>query len=445
MRTTARRWWRTQGRVLLVAFASAVGLWACKREVEAPSPLASYQDCQQDSILIFVRAPQDSTIYETVTAGDMPLIKRIANLPEYHDCQRFVVRPPGASRAVADSLLKFGPLVAIWAADSLGVRFPGSQAGLSKALPVAIIHNYDQSPYTPLGLAPGFSCLYLWHDGGNARQWTARIVSRGRTPSPCQQAMDPRALAGGTLTVKTVPLPNGVGPGDVPEVARWDWDASRQEQYIGIRCGDQWCEIGNGQFTPSISVLGAAMLPTNQMAAVSASSAMANSSGTIQEQTRVVGIKGWYDQQRLDLRDQTGKPVITNIVGTVIPHPALGRVTFTVGVWTPVAFINVTHDYPGKVPLRQGLSTMYLCKETAGECHAQLTAGACPPEPATPGAPPTTWWSRIVPAAGAAEDHCIRRRMHGGKAIPAAAARWNWWELDAKTWVACDGGCCTVN
>jgi len=163
---------------------------------------------------------------------------------------------------------------------------------------------------------------------------------------------------------------------------------------------------------------------------------------------RVVTVKGWYDEQRLDLRDANGKPVLTNIYGTVIPHPALARAPFErFGEWTPVAFINVTAEYPGKVPLKAGMSRVFLCKETGGECHAP-TGMACapePPDPASPTAPPTTWWTKIVAADNTVAYHCIRRRKHGGMAIPAAAARWNWHELDAKTWVQCGTACCTVN
>ncbi|HET9293481.1 MAG TPA: hypothetical protein VFO06_04240 [Gemmatimonadales bacterium] len=395
-----------------------------------------------------VRSKEDSTVYNTVTAEDMPLVERIANLPEYHDCQRFVVRPPRAAGAVTERELRFGPLVAIWAADSLGVLFPGDQPGQSLALPVAIIHNFDPTPYQPLGLEPGFSCLYIWHEGGVQRHWSARIVPLGPSPSPCQEARDPGALAGGTLTVQTAELPPDVGPADIPWVARFDWDSVQQEQYIGIRCGDQWCEIGNGHFMPSRSALATGTNAAGLKLALGTSFA-ATAFGSKSEQVRVVGIKGWYDQQRLDMRDQNGNLVITNIVGTVIPHPTLASAKFSDSFWTPVAFINVTDEYHGKkLLLHKGLSTVYMCKGTGEKCGVPPQPSACPTEPANqtpPGETPTPWWSKIVSDQGVVAYNCVIRRTHGGKAMPAAAARWHWSELDATTWVACREGCCTVN
>jgi hypothetical protein len=52
---------------------------------------------------------------------------------------------------------------------------------------------------------------------------------------------------------------------------------------------------------------------------------------------------------------------------------------------------------------------------------------------------------RIVSETNDTTVHCVKRRNHGGQVIPAAAARWNWNERDAKTWVQCGTACCTVN
>jgi len=413
-------------------------------------PALAQADCQQDSVLIISPVNSGGSEYDTVTAADMPLIQRIANLPEYHDCQRFVV-PPRPGLHVPDSALAFGPLVAIWAADGLGSRFGVPEPkGPSRAVPVAIIHNFDQSAtYEPLHIKPGFSCLYLWHDGTRSKGWRAMIVPFVPTPDTCRSVADPDSLAGGApLNVSAVPLPQGLSPADIPEVTRWDWDAEQQRQYIGLRCAEQWCEVSGGPLSPSPSAFDAGIRPTSMAAAVPPIPRIPNGLGMSNEIHRVVTVKGWYDEQRLDLRDSKGKPVLTNIVGTVIPHPALDRAPFdSVGEWTPVAFINVTADYPGKVPLKRGMSRVFLCKETNGECHAKTTT-AClpePPDPASPTAPPTTWWTKIVAADNTVAYHCIRRRKHGGMAIPAAAARWNWHELDAKTWVQCGTACCTVN
>jgi hypothetical protein len=422
----------------------------CPRERQSttapptPPPPLAQADCQQDSILIAVPLPTDPPTYDTVTAADLPLIQRIANLPEFHDCQRFVVPPPGATNA-SPAEYSFGPLVAIWAADSLGGRFgvPGTE-GPSLAVPVALIYNFEAGvAYDPLKIEPGFSCLYLWHNGGTPRIWNAAIVSLGPSVDPCQKGAEPRSLRGARLEVHPTSLPPGLDPADIPEVARWDWDPRRRQQYIGIRCADQWCEVGNAGLVPSQSLFERGD-PRGELKNVTRPiSGISEGRGRSNEVLRVVAIKGWYDEQQLDTLDSTGKPVLTNIVGTVIPHPALERAPqSTAGEWRPAAFIKVTADYPGAVLIRAGINRLELCQGSATACGAPA-AVSCDPKYQDLAFP---WWGRIISQAGdTSAVRCVRRRDHERRAIPAAAARWNWNEADAKTWVSCDEGCCTVN
>jgi hypothetical protein len=241
-------------------------------------------------------------------------------------------------------------------------------------------------------------------------------------------------------------MPRGLQAADIPEVARWDWDAERHEQYIGIRCGDQWCEVGRVGLVRSRSAfeVGVTFSSVSAQSLVPPSPGIANGQGTVPERLRVVAVKGWYDEQQLDTLDANGRPQLTDILGTVIPHPALNRATFKPGDWTPVAFVHLSADYPGKVPLEHGMNRVFLCKDVGGNCGI-TAASPCPLDPTGTAAGQTRWWMRIVSATNDTTVHCVRRRTHGGMAIPAAAARWNWNELDAKTWVACEGGCCTVN
>jgi hypothetical protein len=424
-------------------------------------------DCQQDSVIIFVPLdtliPPDSahSVYDTVTAADMPLVARIANLPEYHDCQRFVVPSQAAvpSRAAA---YEFGPLVAIWAADSLAARFtaePGSggtASGPALARPVAMIHNWgERVSYEPLGIRPGFSCLYLWNDPNSQGNWSALVVPLGTRTSPCQEAAPPASLVGTPLEVHALAREGGLRPKDIPEVARWDWDSTHMQQYIGIRCGDQWCEIGSKGFVSSPGASATGMTETKMKGVagpVPGLGLLDHPRGEEEEVRRAVAVKGWYDQQYLDTLGVDGKPMLTGIVGTVFPHPALGRAPFKAGRWTPSAYVIVSANYPGKVVLPQGLSAIYLCKDGARKCKvppnmacaAESGGGMASTDLAT-AEPLTTWYTRIVSEGGGVQYHCVKRRMHGGHAIPAAATRWNWSELDATTWVACSKGCCTVN
>jgi len=462
MGATVQRWWNVRNVVTAAGLTASLAAGCqCPRKGPPvaerppaaepggpPTGVAARVDCQQDSLLVFVRLDTLNNI-DTVTAGDLPLIRRIANLPEFHDCQRFVVPSQAAN---ADSTgLAYGPLVAIWAADSLGMRpeepparLPGEREW-SAAEPVALIYEWEGgTAYGPLGIAPGFNCLYLSHDGSKPRNWKATLVSLGPKYSECDRAY-PANLAGGTaLQVRPLPPQQGVLPDSIPPVARWDWDYERHQQYIGIRCGGQWCEVGAQGFVSSRAVSSFGMTPAlvrTMAEAIPGIAPEAFPSGTKEEDLRVVSIKGWYDQQQLDLRDDNGKPVLTRIVGTVFPHPALGRAPFMTGKWTPVAYAYVTDDYAGKVRLKKGWNRIYLCNDSAGECRAKGPA-TCPIDP---GPPAVKWWMRIAQVGATGEDYCVHRRTHGGMAIPAAAARWNWYELDAKTWVQCGLACCTAN
>lgn len=446
-RSDVRRWVTVGG----LAASLAAG---CQCPRESPSsgvtppdqgrpPTARQNDCQQDSVRIVIAMDSTHLADTIVTAASMPLIGPIANLPEYHDCQRFVV-PVRDTQAAAAGGMEYGPLVAIWAAHHLDSLFQGAPARGVPAIPVAIVHNFETSAsYDSLGLRPGFSCLYMWNDG----TWHARMVSLGRLPVPCLESMDPGSstlAAGKELHVRPVPPRQGVNASDIPPVARWDWDDKHGWQYIGIRCGKEWCEVGPSTFASSrgagstglsVSAIRSMVEPLPGLTTAPA--------GTEPELLRFVTINGWFDQQRLDLRDAGGQAVLTDVVGTVFPHPALGRLPDGAfkAKWVPTGYLHVTGDYPGKLPLKKGMSRIHMCQGGATECEI-TEAPTCTAEQQDPLDP---WWARLVAPSGETVIKCVRQRDHDGMAIPAAAARWNWHELDATTWFKCDRGCCTAN
>jgi hypothetical protein len=399
-------------------------------------------DCQQDKLIIY------RTSHDSVTGADLPVIGPIADLPEFHDCQRLLVpyeRKGSASAPAADSL-SFGPLVAIWAANKLDSAFQQS-ASRDMAVPVAVIYNFErQTEYAPLHIKPGFSCLYLWKDSG----WQARLLPVGPHVPPDTgptQCLHPVPTSGSdtpgwvALDVIDTPLPPGLRPEDIPAVTRWDWESKQQLQYIGIRCGDQWCSVGPKGFHTS-----APASDTPAGAAVLAMVENINIPGfeqaTPDEMTRIISIKGWYDEQRLDLWEPN--LVLTDITGTAFPHPALERVKAGMfqGAWIPSAYLQVSGDYPGKVPLKAGITRVYLCEGAANQCKGAETVGTCAAKYQDPH---EVWWAKMISPSGETSFHCVMRRMHGGRAIPAAATRWNWSEFDAKTWIACGQGCCVGN
>lgn len=434
---TTRRWW-----ILAALAATAFIVW--KSCPPNPPPVA-VNDCQQDQLLIWTLK------HDSITGASLPLVGPIADMPEFHDCQRFVVpaSAPGIASAPSGDHLAFGPLVAIWAANQLDLAFTRRDSLRGKAVPVAVIYNFDADhDYAPLGIDPGFSCLFLWNDG----RWRARVVSLGAMPpersdpTRCLNPIDTvaRAIVGGKdLEVRPAALDSLLTPRDIPPVARWDWDSKNLQQYIGIRCGEEWCEVGAPGFAPSEP---AESTPEGAefLAAVVPIPKSGVHQHTPTEALRAVAVKGWYDRQRLDLRSKDGRLVISDVSGIVFPQPALDSVPVDAyqSTWIPSAYVFVDAAYSAKIPMQVGMNRVDICNGTSSQCGVPAGADHC--TGIDPGSP-DDWWGRLTSATGDPYYYCVRRRTHGGDVIPAAAARWNWSEADAKTWSRCGAACCTGN
>lgn len=436
--------------VVLVGLMLAWWLLNPNPKPEPPPYAANWNDCQQDRLIIRTEG------HDSVTGADLPLIGPIADLPEFHDCQRFVIVAGTAATASAPSQdsLAFGPLVAIWAANQLDGAFvrKGEQSG--KAVPVAIIYTLDPTKdYPPLGIERGFSCLYLWNDG----QWNARMVSLGlewdkaASPPKCLNPVEPidRALRGGTtLQVRPATLDASLKPSDIPPVARWDWDTANSQQFIGIRCGDEWCDIGKPGFVPSEPAAGRPEA-AQFLAALKPIPVPGVPQATPTEVLRTVAVKGWYDSQRLDFRptEDPNKGVLTmsDASGVVFPQPALGSVDSSKyrRAWIPSAYAVLDRPYKeGKIPMEAGVNRVEICLGSASDCEVPPNAAHCDgiDRDSSYG-----WWGRVISASGTPYYYCVKRRDHGGEIIPVAASRWNWSEADAKTWTQCGQACCTGN
>jgi len=419
----------------VAAMVAAAVVAGCHPTRDYQPPRAWGEDCQQDSVLIVFHRDSSHGPLDTVTAADMPWTKRIANLPEFHDCQRFVVDSTRAAGG-RPGKLSFGPLVAIWAVDSLEYRFASSPSTPSLALPIATVYAGESGPgYAPLGISPGFNCLFLWRDGSTPPKWRAAMVRAPSGPGECGDAKTPEDVHGRPLQVEVAPLPGGLEASDIPPVARWDWDSTTNQQYIDIRCGDQSCQVGAAGFKPAPPSLPMGMT-------LAEFKALPGMSGQPNEVLRVAAVKGWFDEQQMDLPGTP--PQLTNIIGRAIPHPRLHDASYPEDAWTTVGYLVVSDDYPGTIRLHRGVNQLQMCKGGPKRCGAPA-GKTCTPKDQDAADP---WWGRVIDPAGAAgEVRCVRRRTHGGEAgvIPAAAARWNWNELDAKTWVQCGTACCTVN
>ena len=429
----AKTWGDGLVPTVLIAIPALVG---CSPTIRPMGEVASTGErCPEHAIAIDV----DST--DLIT--DIPLASAIDEIPEFHDCQRFAT---AASTG-------YGPLVAIWAVEDLGTVFRtdlgpagpdadtmGVRDGLATPWrAVAQIFNYDNVAYGTLGIHPYFNCLQLRRlstSGGRPSRWIARIVPTYKNPAACA-AVDRRDTLGFMdLEVRSTTAP----PAHLPSVARWDREPGpRGRQYIGIRCGNEWCEIGPRDFVSS------ADLPNTPLHAAYLN-AFEELPGTPEtpaaEKLRVIQVKGWYDQQMLAEFDGTALRR-TSVLGTIIPHPGLHAIENAerfAGQWIPAAYVHVTAAYKGYEPPSgaRALNRIYICLETgARTCSGAPSASTC----AAPGG--DRWWAAIDRPTSGREIRCVH---FDGKStvIPAAAARWRWLETDETTWVRCAQGCCSA-
>jgi hypothetical protein len=390
--------------------------------------------CPDESVLIQgvdTSGGQD-TVLDTITS--IPLSEPVVNIPEYHDCQRFI-----------DSS-GYGSVYAIFAAFLLDTVSGG------QAAPVATIYTPDGT-YPTLGIAPGFNCLLLFKAGDT---WNANMVPRGQGKENADCTSRPPNAAATTLQVKAQPIEGATfDAGDYPPVARWDWDSVNGKQYIGIRCGAEWCEVGATDFVQSEGYSGSPLSFDPIPGIVVPARAT----------ERVQRIKGWYDAQRLASGTAPG-----DVRGLLIPHPALDLINWRDDAldfykpnpgWVHVAYAIMDGDY-NKWNLKMGKNKISFCYGTAAPTSCNVPAGprddgssmsltGCKEDPTDA---TMRWWAKTE-SRTAITYTCVRRMDHLGQINAwkvnhpgvvvriAGTARWKFLWNDESTWMSCPTGCCT--
>ncbi len=386
-------------------------------------PWRERPECPVDSTVAWVWNAKQET---WGAIAEIPLSGPISTIPEFHDCQRFIVE--------GDT---YGPLYAIYASYRLSVLAQQADSlirgtSTSYAVPAATIFNYGAS-YAPLGIEPGFSCLYLW----NPMSWRAKLVSFGFSEPDCLKPIDPGQVEGMELEVWPVEV-DPFGEGDYPPVARWDWDSTKGRQYIGIKCGKAWCEIGGP---------GTKRIPAYRAPPELAFDGVSSSDPAVD---RVSHIKGWNDVQRLD-SVAYGKQVPTGIWGTIIPHPRNDRidnVSAFQNTWLNVANAIIQGGNYTKRGFTEGVNRIFFCHGTAVSSDA--TEPGCKGASGVSCSPDKTdgiaWYAMIVSAASDTAYKCVIRRVHTGANVPGipGAARWRWVVDDVTNWIKCPTGCCEI-
>lgn len=368
--------------------------------------------------------------------SQVPLSGPITGIPEFHDCQRFIVRV--GRDEVYDSLYaiyaSFELRILEHRIDSLqdSSSFP-QYYGAIAAVPAATVYSYEGT-YDSLRIKPGYNCLYLWHHEADWRAW---MIPKGPNDPECPDPLVIDAsLASQVLQVDRQALP-GFGEQDYPPVARWDWDGGQEEQYIGIMCGAAWCDVSDD---------GAATAPPDLPVP------RFEHPSTVPEENRRVGaIKGWRDAQRL-ATSHNGSIVPSSVWGVVTPHPTLGTASKNGAFqdkWFHAATAVVSADYTGSVlTLHQGRPyRIFLCYGSADACEIPI-AEKCEGDRSVP-----RWWGqgrfRTAYYRPVIQYRCVANVDHSSNVpepIPTipGTARWRWLTRDETTWKRCDEGCCKL-
>jgi hypothetical protein len=381
-----------------------------------------------------------------IVVTSIGLSPNTSNIPEFNDCQRLLLGQ------------NYGPLVAVFAAEAAAA--PGGLASMAPSLGVAVatIYSYDDA-YAPLGIEKEFNCLYLFVNSPVGAGFRALMVKWKDENCPATT----EATVG--VPLRVVHDDGRHGEADIPPVARWDHTGD--VQYIGVKCGAFWCNVGpmNSSWTPQPS------------------KAPPASAGP--ERRLLYQVKGYHDQQRLAPPigrdwDHVGTPGPddwvrpSSILGTIVPEPGVG------------GFDDATYDNPNPTERWVKVATTYLEGSDVGAYREKYgfaqtpspdvgnevrlcdpRSKKCPDLPAnidntssckraletierenmnTPGNHSSRWYAKVKPADGGGEVfRCVIRREHAGLPsgiIMPSTARWRWLLDDDSIWVPCIFSCC---
>lgn len=392
--------------------------------------------------------PQDPGLLARVECGhgwkaESASVKQIADIidvPEFHDCQRFIVPLRGelaydslfavyASQTLSSLERRLGPAQLIDTARPLGggrgrpvARDPAARV---RAAFVALV--YGDGPYAHLGIARGRNCLYVWRyvEPGHAgvATWFARMIPT--YSHDCRDANKGALPTGKDLKVSRRQVADFDKLSDYPPVARWDWDTQILKQYIGVACGAAWCEI----FADSLQ--SSAALPV-----------LASDNRDIR---RVRLIKGYYDQQLLAKFETPDHPAPSRIMGTIVPDvraAAQVMADFDKGP-VHVADIGLESALGPTDPVLNVYQQKFNFVQTSITTPAKMYIRSKPS--------PGNWEAGIVqPGSSTPTLRAVKRRpvdpqfRSKGYQVPGVA-RWRWMRSDEGSWTRCDWGCCELS
>lgn len=337
----------------------------------------------------------------------IPHVGPVTNIPEFHDCQQFIVRDNTGRRS-------FQHLIAIFATQDVP-----TQPSADSIYLVAVIYNYARSLYLPLNIAPDFNCVYLHlRDPNSGEAW---ITANGGSDA-CAARLSKAAAGTANLQRFTEPQPRNAS--DIPMVARWHHDyLLSQTYYMGVPCAGRWCSVGGAGFRP---------VPAHSMPADAAGG----------PNHRVYRVPGWHDEQELAVTLPNGELVPGEVRVTFYPAPDL-----EIHDKQPNPFANM--EYVGTIVVRPVEAPTALTQYTLGKYWQKYRLRL--------GAPTHVYLKRLAGANVTWEIHFVRgpssvsypahREDHTGKLLTnqrmPGTVRWRWLTTDETTWVRCLQGCCT--
>lgn len=320
------------------------------------------------------------------------------NNSQAHDCQRLA---EGRS---------FGPLVALMISTRRVERDPFLRPSL-----VADIVNHSASVYAPLGIPAGLSCLWLRPDPDADSGLSAAIEPSDRTACVGEAAPPASAFS---LEVRRLQIEKGGGV--YPSTGRWMWDDSARQQFIGIRCGEGWCEIGEPGFT------GTAAIPMSR------------------------DVPGWFDEQYLAVPGPGGQTLRpSNLYGRIVP----GIDNKAVENRSPTSWAEA-----GASAKPMHVATMYFDGQdsAAWDLYADKLGLRRSAQHGPHGFMYRATLRRTFPIPFLGRTDTIREvqtpqgpwirvnrcnTSHAG----SGTVRWAWSEDDEGFWVPCEEGCCLVH
>jgi hypothetical protein len=391
------------------------------------------------------------------TVVHVPLSDSITDIPEFHDCQRFIRRD-------SDGTLVFDSLFAVFASyrldslipdlDSSGDTITLNDGVQVRTFPVATIFS-DHRQYDQLGIRPGFNCLLLYRrplPGTTQLVWGAMMTPLGFPDSNCTAA---KPQQHGTPLQVYSSSTAGMAQSDYPDAARWDWDSVHSEHYVGIKCGAAWCQVGRIGFDTSASYSGP-QLPFKQIGPAPL---------TDVERSRVTAIRGWYDEQRLaEFNGGMTRPSAMH--GILVPNPRIHGLKATPdrykATWVQVGFAVIFGGDYGKWNYRQRINEVLLCEGLATACRVDLNQPPVSPSNMPLSSCPSGWWATVRPSSlgpfpgerpkffclletshKVALDNLNSRHPGMVSSIPGTA-RWRWLLKDEGSWFGClEASCCT--